>query len=114
MFNTATLVYPLASTEDVYTLHAYYARLGVSSIVQESAELAEDVISLKPMLPEGFKKISWPVGRRPGAAPATRFDVTKHIYFNMTHKYFHSDYSNVQSLTLSEKTDIKVCLHSIL
>lgn len=109
-FDAAVAIYPVVTAEDLYTLHAYFSRLTATRVVIESNTLSKEILSLGPKLPETHKEILWPVGRRPGSSPSSRFDFSKHIYFNLTHKYFHSDYSNVASLTSSERIDIKVSL----
>lgn len=50
----------------------------------------------------------WPSGQRPGAEPATRFDVPKRFYFNMSHMFFPDDFTNVKPHSEADLTDIKV------
>lgn len=58
--------------------------------------------------------IAWPVGHRPGNVPVTRFDVARRFYFNQTHKFFHSDYSNIDKLSEPEYQDIQNVLKLVL
>lgn len=50
----------------------------------------------------------WPPGQRPGAKPATRFDLPKQYYFNMTHMFFPDDFNNIRKLKEPELLDIEV------
>lgn len=54
---------------------------------------------------------SWPPGQKTGAKPATRFDVPKQYYFNMTHMFFPDDFINIRKLTEPELIDIEVSNH---
>lgn len=112
-FDLSAVVYPVITAEDIYSLHAYYSRLGASRVLVETGALSDEILSLGPKLPDNYKHISWPVGRRPGAYPTSRFDFPKHIYFNLTHKFFHSDFSNTALLTKSELVDIQNIINSI-
>lgn len=51
---------------------------------------------------------TWPPGQKTGAKPATRFDVPKQYYFNMTHMFFPNDFRNIRKLTEPELVDIEV------
>lgn len=68
----------------------------LSNIKQEINILSEELTEI------------WPSGQRPGAEPATRFDVPKRFYFNMTHMFFPDDFTNVKPHTEADLTDITV------
>lgn len=50
----------------------------------------------------------WPPGQKSPAKPATRFDLPKQYYFNMTHMFFPDDFTNIRKLTEPELIDIEV------
>lgn len=51
---------------------------------------------------------SWPPGQKTGAKPATRFDLPRQYYFNMTHMFSPDDFTNIRTLTEPESHDIEV------
>lgn len=53
---------------------------------------------------------NWPPGQKTAAKPATRFDLPKQYYFNMTHMFFPDDFTNIRKLTEPESIDIEVRL----
>lgn len=67
------------------------------------AEIKEEIDSISTSLTE-----TWPPGHRIGAKPATRYDLPRQFYFNMTHTYFPDDFTNVRQHTESELLDIEV------
>lgn len=66
------------------------------------------------ILHEGIHRLSetltetWPPGQRPGAKPATRFDLPRQYYFNMSHMFFPDDFINIRKHTEAELLDIEV------
>lgn len=52
----------------------------------------------------------WPPGQRPGAKPATRFDLPRQFHFNMTHMFFPDDFTNVRQHIAADLKDIEVFL----
>lgn len=53
-------------------------------------------------------KESWPPGQRPGAIPATRFDMPRQYYFNTTHIFLPDDFTVLRRHTEPELLDIQV------
>lgn len=51
---------------------------------------------------------SWPPGQKTAAKPATRFDLPKQYFFNMTHMFFSDDFTNIRKLNEPEMIDIEV------
>ncbi|CAH1960937.1 unnamed protein product [Acanthoscelides obtectus] len=93
-FNRAVTVYPLLQKEDFYLLNAYFLR-------QRLTTINEEIENLSKILND-----TWPPGQRQGAKPATRFDVARQYYFNMTHVFFPDDFTNVRRHSEPELIDI--------
>lgn len=108
-FHDATLFYSLSTAEDMYTAHAFRSGSAAARYHVKARSFARLVRSLQPSLP-GAGHIPWPIGHRATNIPVTRFDVTRRIYFNLTHKYFRDDYSNVALMTLDERQDVERAL----
>lgn len=70
----------------------------------------ERLVILNQDIDELSKSLSdtWPPGQRPGATPATRFDLPRQYYFNMSHMFFSDDFTNVRKHTEPELLDIEV------
>lgn len=53
---------------------------------------------------------SWPPGQRVGAKPATRFDLPRQYYFNMSHVFFPDDFTVIRPHNEPELKDIEVII----
>lgn len=53
---------------------------------------------------------SWPPGQRPGAKPATRFDMPRQYYFNLSHVFFPDDFTVLRQHSDAELLDIQVII----
>lgn len=113
-FTNAAVIQPVSSSEDIFRLHALRSRQGAERTRNEVKRLEKTVRSLTPQLPDDFKRQSWPTGHRPGNRPVTRWDVLRHSYFNLTHRFFSDDYTNVRKLTASEAADVENVLRSVV
>ncbi|VEN42805.1 unnamed protein product [Callosobruchus maculatus] len=100
-FNKAVTVHPVLQKEDFYLLNAYFLRQQLTAINKQIEDLSKLVND------------TWPPGSRPGAKPATRFDLPKQNYFNMTHMFFPDDFTNVRPLSEPESIDIKNIIDEI-
>ncbi|XP_056637395.1 chondroitin sulfate synthase 2 [Diorhabda sublineata] len=98
-FNNAVTVYPILQKNDFYSLNAYFLKQRLSTITQEiSKNIIED---------------NWPPGQRPGAKPATRFDLPRQYYFNRSHIFFPDDFSVMKEHTAAELMDIENIIEEV-
>lgn len=94
-FNSAITVRPVISNEDFFRLNAYFLK-------QRLEMLNKQVLQISRSLPE-----SWPPGQRPGALPATRFDMPRQYYFNLSHVFFPDDFTVLRQHSDAELLDIE-------
>lgn len=57
---------------------------------------------------------SWPPGQKIAATPATRFDLPRQLYFNMTHMFFPDDFTQIARHKEADRLDIDNILVEIL
>lgn len=57
--------------------------------------------------PSNQRNLSWPIGNQPGNKAPGRFDILRWTYFNESHAFFQSDFSNIQELKGDIKSDIE-------
>ncbi|CAH1118707.1 unnamed protein product [Phaedon cochleariae] len=100
-FNSAVTVYPVLQKDDFYILNAHFLK-------QRLMTLKDEVNDLSSPLTE-----NWPPGQRAGSKPATRFDLPKQLYFNMSHVFFSDDFTNIREHTEAEMMDIENILEEI-
>lgn len=97
-FNNAVTIYPVLQKNDFYTLNAYFLKQRLSTITEE---ISKNTIDL------------WPPGQRPGAKPATRFDLPRQYYFNRSHIYFPNDFSVMKEHSATELMDIENIIEEV-
>ncbi|KAJ8951127.1 hypothetical protein NQ318_021571 [Aromia moschata] len=112
-FNDAVTIYPVLQKDDFYLLNAYFFKVvqnleilnfkpGIVIKKQRLSILHEETQRLSEPLTE-----VWPPGQRPGAKPATRFDLPRQFYFNMTHIFFPDDFTNTRPHMEADLLDIE-------
>ncbi|XP_044260141.1 chondroitin sulfate synthase 2 [Tribolium madens] len=100
-FNQAVTVHPILQGDNFYLLNAYFLKQRLVQITHEIGVLSEDLDGV------------WPPGQRPGAKPATRFDLPRQVYFNMSHAFFPDDFTNVRGHTKAELGDIQNVIEEV-
>ncbi|KYB26915.1 chondroitin sulfate synthase 2 [Tribolium castaneum] len=100
-FNQAITVHPILQGDSFYLLNAYFLKQRLVQIKHEIDVLSEDLDEV------------WPPGQRPGAKPATRFDLPRQLYFNMSHVFFPDDFTNVRAHTMAELGDIENVIEEV-
>nr|XP_023018650.1 chondroitin sulfate synthase 2 [Leptinotarsa decemlineata] len=80
-FNKAVTIYPVLQKDDYFMLNAYFLK-------QRLAALNEDISENSKTLDD-----SWPPGQRGGSKPATRFDLPKQYYFNISKHHQETGHS---------------------
>ncbi|CAH1382142.1 unnamed protein product [Tenebrio molitor] len=100
-FNSAITVHPILQGDNFYLLNAYFLKQRLAAVKKEIDSLSEDLTE------------SWPPGQRPGAKPATRFDLPRQFYFNMTHMYFPDDFTNIKRHTTADLRDIENVIEDV-
>ncbi|CAH0548750.1 unnamed protein product [Brassicogethes aeneus] len=101
-FNNAITVQPVIQDKDIYLLNSYFLRQRLENIKKETDEISKSLTDQ-----------TWPPGQRIGAKPATRFDVPKQYYFNMSHTFFYDDFTVLKKHTEPELQDIEYILEEI-
>ncbi|KAJ8928907.1 hypothetical protein NQ314_018478 [Rhamnusium bicolor] len=100
-FNDAITIYPVLQKDDFYLLNAYFLKQRLTIINEEIHRLSEPLTEV------------WPPGQRPGAKPATRFDLPRQYYFNMTHMFFPDDFVNIRKHSEPELLDIENIIQEV-
>ncbi|XP_030747623.1 chondroitin sulfate synthase 2 [Sitophilus oryzae] len=100
-FINAVTVRPVLKEKEFYILNSYFLK-------QRLATYQGDIAKISSSLRD-----SWPPGQRSGAKPATRFDMPRQYYFNMTHIFFPDDFVVIREHTEPELLDLKNILEEI-
>ncbi|ENN71665.1 hypothetical protein HUJ04_000942 [Dendroctonus ponderosae] len=100
-FNAAVTVRPVIANDDFFRLNAYFLKQRLEMYNRQISEISKSLTD------------SWPAGQRPGAVPATRFDMPRQQYFNMTHIFLPDDFTILRSHTESELVDIQNILKDV-
>ncbi|XP_050316001.1 chondroitin sulfate glucuronyltransferase [Anthonomus grandis grandis] len=100
-FNKAVTIRPVIANDDFFRLNAYFLKQRLEIHNKQIKKLSESL------------KESWPPGINPGVKPATRFDVPRQYYFNMTHVYFPDDFTVLKTHTEPELLDIQNIIQGI-
>ncbi|KAL3270544.1 hypothetical protein HHI36_021082 [Cryptolaemus montrouzieri] len=101
-FNSAATIYPVLHQKDFYQLNAYFIKQRLTELQQTEKRLAEGLTD------------SWPPGHKPKVKPATRFDLPRQLYFNMTHVFFPDDFTSVRKHNRDELLDIQNILGEVI
>ncbi|XP_076255911.1 chondroitin polymerizing factor isoform X1 [Rhynchophorus ferrugineus] len=100
-FQNTVTVRPVLKAKDFYILNAYFLKQRLEIHNEEIAKLSASL------------EDSWPPGQRNGAKPATRFDMPRQLYFNMSHLFFPDDFTVIREHTEPELLDINNILEDI-
>lgn len=100
-FKTAVTVRPVITNEDFFRLNAYFVKQRLEMYNKQIEKLSKSLTE------------SWPPGQRPGAQPATRFDMPRQYYFNMSHIFFPDDFTVIRQHTEPEVLDIQNILKEV-
>ncbi|RZC42210.1 chondroitin sulfate synthase 2 [Asbolus verrucosus] len=100
-FNEAITIHPILQSDNFYLLNAYFLKQRLAEVKREIDSLSEDLTEV------------WPPGQRPGAKPATRFDLPRQYYFNMTHMFFPDDFTNVRPHSKVDLKDIENIIEEV-
>nr|XP_018911367.1 PREDICTED: chondroitin sulfate synthase 2 [Bemisia tabaci] len=110
-------IHPLEKPSQFYQLHAYFSKSELDHTKQEILNLRRSLLNVSVNAPSGPQSLTWPLGNQPENKPLSRFDVLRWDYFNETHIYFDSDFSNLRPHTTPEKLDvqnvIKACVSRV-
>ncbi|XP_044764100.1 chondroitin sulfate glucuronyltransferase [Coccinella septempunctata] len=98
-FNSAATVYPVLQGRDFYQLNTHFIKQRLNELQGIEKELAEGLVE------------SWPPGHKPKAKPATRFDLARQLYFNLTHVFFPDDFTTIRKHNKDELSDIQNILN---
>ncbi|KAG5891796.1 hypothetical protein JTB14_006188 [Gonioctena quinquepunctata] len=100
-FNKAVTIYPVLQKDDFYMLNAYFLKQRLTAMNKEIQILSTSLTD------------SWPPGQRSGAKAATRFDLPKQYYFNLSHVLFPDDFNNIRKHTEAELIDIENIIEEV-
>ncbi|XP_060532804.1 chondroitin sulfate glucuronyltransferase [Cylas formicarius] len=101
-FKEAATIYPVLEKNDFYMLNAYFLKQRLSVLNEQIGLLSKTLT--------GF----WPPGQRSGAKPATRFDLPRQYYFNMTHIFFPDDFTVIRAHNEPELLDIENIIENVI
>lgn len=114
-FNNATSIFPVTSSDDIYTLHAYFSRLHLEDVQSKIRNLESEAQSIgNGKISNNVLEVRWPLGVPNSAKPQYRHDMIVWTHLNLTHSFMGDDGSNVKPLSKVEADDIKKILDRIL
>ncbi|XP_053592891.1 chondroitin sulfate synthase 2 [Microplitis demolitor] len=115
-FDNLVSVYPIYDPKIIYRMHAFVAAKELEKIENAMMKLRNEISAsahLGPVITGNnfnSNRTSWPVGINPGNKAPGRFDILRWNYFNATHIFGETDFSNVGKLQGSKKLDIEYVL----
>ncbi|CAG9768082.1 unnamed protein product [Ceutorhynchus assimilis] len=101
-FIKAVTVRPVVTHDDFFRLNVYFLKQRLEMFNKQILKISSTMTK------------SWPPGQKPGATPATRFDLPRQYYFNMTHIFMPDDFTILRTHNEPEITDIKNILNDVL
>lgn len=114
-FNNATSIFPIASADDIYTLHAYFSRLNLENVKKSINSLEREAKLVgNGEISNNILEVKWPLGVPNSVKPQHRHDMIVWTNLNLTHSFMGDDGSNVKPLSRVDAEDIKKILDGIL
>ncbi|XP_066255472.1 chondroitin sulfate synthase 2 [Euwallacea similis] len=101
-FNNAVTVRPVIANDDFFRLNAYFLKQHLETYNKQITQLSKTLTQ------------SWPPGQRPGSIPATRFDMPRQNYFNLSHIFFPDDFTVIRQHSEPELQDIQNILKQVI
>lgn len=114
-FINATSIFPVTTSDDIYTLHAYFSRLHLEAVQAKIKSLEQEAQSIgNGTISNSVLEVKWPLGVPNSAKPQFRHDMIVWTHLNLTHSFIGDDGSNIKPLSKVDARDIQKILDRIL
>lgn len=114
-FNSATSIYPVTTTDDMYTLHAYFSRLHLEAVQSRIESLEKEAKGVgNGTISNDVLEVTWPLGVPNSNKPQSRHDLIVWTNLNLTHSFMGDEGVNVKPLSKIDAQDIRKIRDGIL